>query len=262
LSDFARLKEKLGKLRQVEPRAGGGRILAGQDAAARLRAALTEIDETILPRRITFTGTKGRAVVGVANRQLSLILEGVSSAGASPHVIDGRDDPALAELRDGLMKMFDGGGTWTVLTDRLERDHVRHMRPDGGVSASVLASVWNVEARADEDGKDATRAAGRFIERMGARCEAWLLIEGEEIAASGGSDIGIEWLSERAGGFLDGYYAKREAFTSGEPIAFAFSGGTGASLIYFESGDQAGFATLPPHELNAALGEWTASGAT
>lgn len=261
MSDFARLKEKLGKLRQAEPRAGGDRVLPGHDAAGRLRAALTEIDETILPRRIVFVGKTGQASVGVANRQLSLILEGAVAAAEEPHVIDGRDDPVLAEFRDGLLRLFEGDGPWTVRTARLDRRHIGQMRPDAGVSASTLATIWSISLSDDSAVQDSGAVARRFIDRVRSRCDAWLLIEGEEIADSGGSETGIGWLSERAGGFLDGYYAKRDLFDTDGPLAFAFSGGTGASLIYFESGDQAGFATLPPGEVSAALGDWAESAA-
>lgn len=258
MSDFARLKEKLGKLRQAEPRTGAGRLLSGHDAEARLRSIVVEIDETILPRKVSFQAGASRVVIGVANRQLSLILEGAVAASEEPHVVDGRDDPILGELKDGLLRLLGGSDTWSIEVSHLDREQIAHMRPDAGVSANSLATIWGVSLT-DQGATGAGDVAERFIARVADRCTAWLMIEGEEIADSGGSPAAIDWLSERAGGFLDGYFSQSETFPAGEPVALAFNGGSGASLIYFESGSQAGFATLPPDQLKDALRDWSVS---
>ena len=51
MNEFARLEGVLAKLRQKERGAGEPRRLRGTDQDSRLGALVTEIDETILPRR-------------------------------------------------------------------------------------------------------------------------------------------------------------------------------------------------------------------
>ena len=73
-SDFARLKAKLAKLAQRERTAGEARRLKGGNAGELIAALVTEIDETILPRRLTLT-SEGRALhLAVANRRLQAML--------------------------------------------------------------------------------------------------------------------------------------------------------------------------------------------
>jgi hypothetical protein len=62
MSDFARLEEKLAKLRQRERTVGEGRKLRGVGPDALLAAIVTEIDETILPRRLSFETPAGSSI--------------------------------------------------------------------------------------------------------------------------------------------------------------------------------------------------------
>ena len=63
MSDFARLEDKLTKLRSRERVPGETRKLRGQGSDALLAALVTEIDETILPRQLTLT------IAGALNRR-------------------------------------------------------------------------------------------------------------------------------------------------------------------------------------------------
>ena len=78
MSDFARLQDKLAKLRQRERVAGEGRRLRGATPEALVAAVVAEIDETILPRRLTFQVEGGVDVhLAVANRRLQALMSPV-----------------------------------------------------------------------------------------------------------------------------------------------------------------------------------------
>ena len=89
-SDFARLKAKLAKLAQRERTAGEARRLKGGDAGELIAALVTEIDETILPRRLTLTLDGAVLHLAVANRRLQAMLapapaiEGAAMKGIYP----------------------------------------------------------------------------------------------------------------------------------------------------------------------------------
>lgn len=255
MSDFARLEEKLGKLRRTEPRNARGRRLEGSDVARRLDAFVAEIDETILTRKLTFSTEAEEFAVTAGNRQLQAVaglpdLEGT-------HVFTGQDDGMLQTLKTHLAGAFEAG-EWAVRASRLTRQEASAFRADGGVPARALIEVWGLAEAADGGG--APPPSGNLLERFVATAKdhvrSWVLIEGEDVAASGGDAKGVDWIGERAGGFLDGYYAKGETLGSRTPRALAFEDSAGAGLIYVESDGMAGFLTFAPGTLQKVMAAW------
>lgn len=206
MSEFARLEEKLAKLRQRERPVGEGRVLRGSGADALLAAVVTEIDETILPRRLSLSVPAGVVHLAVANRRLQALLDPAPSG--VPASLVGRklpdvEEPAVAELGDALKALFADAEAIGVSATRLTET----FGSDIGVPAEQLPRVWSVAERT-------SRTPGEVLETFLAGLDpatvAWLRIEGEEVTGQGGPEAVVAALGEQAAVFLDGYFSKFE----------------------------------------------------
>ena len=258
MSEFARLQEKLGKLRQVEPRSSVGRVLRGSNAALRLSALVSEFDETILSRKLTISdGAKNLSFI-VANRQLQAIVGTLDSGDDNTvHVVASREDDRLDSLKSELLAAF-SDGSWHIRTTKPTREEVAQTPPNAGVAARILGSMWNAEVASIGSDTTADESGGMmgFLRASNDRGVSWLLIEGEDVIETHGREEKIEWLGARAGGFLDGYYSSKDIFEAGVPRIMAFGGGSGDALIYFEADAQAGFMTLKPEDMTTIFAHW------
>ncbi len=237
MSDFARLEEKLAKLRQRERAVGEGRKLRGVGADALLAAIVTEIDETILPRRLIFETPGGAVHLAVANRRLQALL--APAPETLPEALEGHalpdvEDPALAELGQALKALLADAEAVPVSAIRLTET----FGSDIGVPAEQLPRVWTV---AETVGANPQDVLDRFLSALDPKTVAWLRIQGEEVAAHGGPDEAVAALTEQAAVFLDGYFSKfdvafREAsFACGTLISPGTGGDTGLLFVEIES---------------------------
>ena len=207
MSEFARLEEKLAKLRQRERAPGEVRKIRASDPEAILAAIVTEIDETILPRQLTFVlGGDNALSLAVGNRRLQALLspapKGVDAALADQELPDA-DDPRIASLAVGIRAALEGVESVEIMSARVEK----HFPSDIGVPAEQLERVWGVTTAEPEE-KDPAAILKGFLAEIGEDAHAWLRIEGEAVAEQGGDDGEAAILAEKTAVFLDGYFSK------------------------------------------------------
>ncbi|MEO1537305.1 MAG: hypothetical protein AAFR73_06205 [Pseudomonadota bacterium] len=232
MSDFARLEEKLAKLRQRERAPGEERKLRGNGADTLLAAIVTEIDETILPRRLSFALDQGKVHLAVANRRLQALLG--PAPGGVPEALVGKalpdvEDPAVAELGNVLKGLLASSDAIGVSATRLTEG----FGSDIGVPAEQLPRVWSV---AESTAKTPQEILDAFLAGLETGSTAWLRIEGEEVTGQGGPEAIVSALGEQAAVFLDGYFSKFEtafrepAYACGTLVS---PGGAGERALFF-----------------------------
>lgn len=263
MSDFARLEDKLAKLRQRERIAGEGRRLRGATPEALLAAIVTEIDETILPRRLTFAVEDGPTLhLAVASRKLqallspSPVLNGLDTSSLADAPLSDPDDAAVALLRDTLLAAFAGGQTVAI---RSARPAGAGFASDVGIPANILGRVWDVET-AEPVLPSADEVLTRFLSEIADDAMGWLRIEGEDVTGQGGDAALVEALGEQAAMFLDGYFGKFEALYPEPSDSCATLIGpmadTGAAALFVEIGEVSAFIAAKAGRAPEILSVW------
>jgi len=246
LSDFSRLEEKLTKLRGRERTPGEPRKLRGSDAAERLAAFVTEIDETILPRRLTLTVDDTPWHFAIANRRLQALLApaiGDAAALAGKPLPDA-EDPSVPALAKILREAFAGSENIRISAVRLTSP----FPSDVGVPAPMLARIWNVGSieTAEVPPEERMRT---FLSGLGRDALAWLRIDGEEVAEQGGDAERVGRMAEQAAVFLDGYFGKFDSLfpDPAQSCVTVVSPGIGEapSVLFVEYGEASAFIAAP-----------------
>lgn len=256
MSEFARLEEKLAKLRQKARAPGEPRRLRGADGEARLAALVTEIDETILPRRLSFATAAGEIHLAVANRRLQALLSPAPAAIAAEFVdqplADG-DDPKLPQLGTALKTALGGSESARISAARLKV----LFGSDVGVPAVQLARLWSV---GEVDEMRPEDVLDRFLAALPSGDIAWLRIAGEEVVAQGGPAGAVEDLGAQAAVFLDGYFSRFETAFREPAQAFgtliASNDPASAGLFFVEIGDLSAIFAAPADQLLEIAGAW------
>ncbi|MEM7752154.1 MAG: hypothetical protein AAF230_02005 [Pseudomonadota bacterium] len=237
MSEFARLEEKLAKLRQRERAVGEGRKLRGVGGDALLASIVTEIDETILPRRLVFETPGGAVHLAVANRRLQALLAPAPASLPQElvgHALPDVEDPAVGELGEALKSLLDQAEAVPVSAKRL----TEAFGSDIGVPAEQLPRVWTV---AETTALSPDDILSQFLAGLDTGSTAWLRIEGEEVTAQGGPEAMLTALTENAAVFLDGYFSKfdvafREpSYTCGTLVSPGVSGATAMFFVEIAS---------------------------
>ena len=256
MSEFARLEDKLSKLRQRERVAGEGRKLRGQGGDALLASLVTEIDETILPRRLSLTTAEGAAHLAVANRRLQALLSPAPASvpeGLADHALADIEDPKLAELGETLKPLLASAETVQISAERLGQT----FGSDIGVPAVQLARIWTV---AEPQAATPEEILTAFLGALNTQTVTWLRIEGEEVTAQGGSDDTVAALSEQAAVFLDGYFSKFDqaykepSLACGTMIAPADESLN--ALFFVEIGEYSAILHAPAGQIVAIASDW------
>lgn len=254
-----RLKAVLEKLRQKEIATADGRILRGGNADALLAAIVTEVDETILPRRLTFTSDTGVALhLAVANRRLQALLAPgpKGTEGLEAKALKDAEDDNVGKLRDALKTALAGAATLGV---RSARQGGETFPSDIGVPSNILARAWNVEG-ADAVEADPSQLMENFLFGLGDRVTGWIKIEGEDVTAEQGDRAFLDELSEQAALFLDGYFAKRDALLSassrGRAVGLGPLGPDGTAVLFVDFDDTSAFIALPAQDLAGVAADW------
>lgn len=259
MSDFARLEEKLAKLRQRERAPGEARKLKGSDADALLAAIVMEIDETILPRRLSFALDANTAIhVSVANRRLQALLspapKGIDSALADQELPDA-DDPKVAALGVGLRAVLGDVESLTVSAERPKT----LFASDIGVPTSQLAPAWGISTEAAAPAVP-SEVLGAYLSSITNEANAWLRIEGEAVIDQGGAPEAVAELVEAAALFLDGYFSKFDtAFPEpSESCGTIISPGSNQStaLFFIEYGELSALIAAKPESVFALATRW------
>lgn len=234
MDDFSRLEAKLARLRQRASAPGEQRVLRG--APERLLAGVvSEIDETILPREISFTHEGTSFSIAVANRRLqALVFVSLSQGGADELVgkaIPDAEDAALGQLRGVLIGVLGAGEVWSITS---RRQSGNGFPSEIGVPSGPLARAWHVDP-AGAGRANPAAALADYLGGLEARATAWLLIEGEEVKGQFGPDEVVAQLGNKAAVFLDGYFSKKDMLFQGEtgPSGLVFAGEADGSAVLF-----------------------------
>lgn len=257
VSDFERLKDAISKLRAKTSASEKGRLLEGDNASARLAAILTEVDETILPRRLIFQWDKVHTVqLAVANRR----LQGVLSPSAGPledlagHPLSDPDDEKTTGIRDALLDVLEDAAGARILSQHLGDDD---LGSDAGLAADALMRHWGLEAGADDQSAD---ALPDFLAALKETATAWLLVEGEDVADQSGSEADIARLGETAAYLLDAYLNGKDALfgTGEEHCSFAVASAD-QGVFFADTGARTLFALTAPGDLATVATAWRVS---
>ena len=260
MSDFARLEEKLNKLRQRERAPGEARKLRGADAEALLVAIVNEIDETILPRRLSFDLESGKAIhLAAANRKLQALLspvpDGIDAALQDQELPDA-EDPKVASLALGLRNVLQDADSVRVSSMR----PAKLFASDVGVPTSQLKKAWGLTQAVSKSATDPNEILTGFLATLGDDTVAWLRIEGEAVTDQGGDADVLEKLGETAAVFLDGYFSK---FDTAFPEASLSCGtviapgpGQSAALFFVEIGEYSAVIAAKPEKVFGLATRW------
>lgn len=263
MSEFDRLEDKLTKLRQRERVAGEGRRLRGATPEALLASVVTEIDETILPRRLSFLVEGGATIhLAVANRRLqSLVspvpdLGGIDTGSLADTPLPDEEEPAVQGVKDALLAAFATGGAVSIQS---QRPAGPGFASDVGVPSGVLARVWSVVEAEGEDPSPGDLLS-RYLSDLGDAAVAWLRIEGETVTDQSGDAAIVDTLGEQAAIFLDGYFSKFEQLFPGETEACATlvgpMGDDGLAALFVEIGDVSAFIMARAHRAPELATRW------
>jgi hypothetical protein len=260
MSDFSRLEAMLAHLRARERAPGEGRKLKGSDADSLIAALVAEIDETILPRRLSLHTEKDAVHFAVANRRLQALLAPAPKTDGAEDLSDqplpDAEDPNVPALREVLAQFFGKGGPITIKTQPLKAS----FGSDIGVPANLLGRAWGVDGKAQPKTFSPDEVISQFLGDLAEEGVAWLRIKGEEVTDQGGDEGRTASLGEQAAIFLDGYFAKFEevfpadALTCGTLIAPA----EGDAMLFVEFGEESAFLSGPVEQMPAVAGRWQA----
>lgn len=257
MSDFTRLHALLAKLGGRDRAPGEGRKLKGAAPQDLLAALVTEIDETILPRRLSLTTPKGVVHLAVANRRLQALLaplpdlDGAAELGDRP--LPDTEDPLVPALKTLLLQAFEGAAALEVSARRLDRT----FGSDIGVPANLLGRAWAVADLAPQKELPPEEMVTAFLKGLDTAPITWLRIRGEEVTDQRGTAEEAEALGARAAVFLDGYFAKfEELFPPQARACGTLVGAAGAAMLFVEVGEESAFLSGPEVALQGALAQW------
>lgn len=261
MDDFTRLEQKLAKLRQRERAPGEKRIIRGAPEKL-LAGILAEVDETILPRRVSFAAADGPVLhFAVANRRLQALLAPTPATEGAAQLADkalkDAEDPNLAALKDAILATLKSVDALTISTTRQSE---AGFPSDIGVPVAQVARAWNI-SEAAEDEATPEAALTKFIDSLGDRVQAWLRIDGEEVADQGGDAALLGTIGEHAAVFLDGYFAKRDQLYQGEtgPAALVLNADGGVpSLVFLDCGSALAFLAVAADASADVARDWQA----
>ncbi|MEM9970416.1 MAG: hypothetical protein AAF762_04895 [Pseudomonadota bacterium] len=243
MDDFSRLEQKLAKLRQRDRAPGEPRVLRGSPDRL-LASILLEIDETILPRRLSFSTEGGETLhFAVGNRRLQALVApqpAVQGAEAVANVaLKSVEDDAVPALKSVVQAVISRREVLIVSSARFA-----DLSPpsDVGVPVDQLAKAWGVEL--PSGGGDPAAGLAGFVEGLNGRVAGWLRIDGETVAAQGGAEDVVASLTDSAGVFLDGYYGRRDTLkgSSSGPLGMVFTASDGRAVVFIDAGEAMVFA--------------------
>lgn len=259
MSDFERLKEMVAKLRAKERGPGEPRKLSGSTAAQRLSALITEINETILPRRLAFQWGEGPGIqLAVANRRLQGVLA-PSEDVLQPHVgkpLSAPDDDVTEAVKTALLTVLEGATSITISAQHLGSDD---LGSDAGVSAEALARQWGLAASAGP-GDLSGKALPDFLSGLSGLATGWLSVEGEEVAGQDGAEADVARLGDTAAYLLDAYLNRKDSLFGAEemPRCFAVAGAE-EGVFFGDTGSQTVFVLTKPEDLVRVVALWRGS---
>lgn len=198
--DFERLTRKLKRLADTAGSIGAERRQVAE-APHLLAGLLTEVDETVLPRRLEFTTERGEALAFDAYGRRLLALRG-----SWPNAVNWTDRPLgrlsgdeMAALRPVLEDRLSGASRLFVKTSPLPE---RRDPAASGPAAEVLAEAWDLTL---DPGIGACRTPlDALLSGLDDPARAWLRVEDRTATAWGGPRDGVARLTRMAAETLPG----------------------------------------------------------
>lgn len=185
MSGRDRLRDALSKIGGEFENGSGPRRLMGDTADALLQAVLTEVDESILGRRLSFQCGERRFVLDAANRRILYAVQPVEID------LSGLDDPAQAEaLRTGLLSFLDGQTEITVTASPSAA-----ARESGtlGIAAAALSEAWSLETELSMS-EPVSPILARLLGEIADDVKAWMRFKDTEEVASDGEKGAVDAL--------------------------------------------------------------------
>lgn len=262
MSDFSRLEEKLAKLAEREKSDRQIRRLTGGSGDVLLARFVSEVDEIILPRKLTLTSESGAVLnVIVASRRLQAVLAPLPNAAAAAEALAGQalaagDEDALETLGGALRSLFEHDANFKVSTSR--PDASQTFPAESGVPSGALARSWDVSLDAAGDSDfDGAALLSDFLDQVGAEATAWLRIDAEDVTGQHGSDADVERLSAVLGEILDSYLGK-QAVLGVDPSAPALVsyGADQAGVLLADHGAAKAIILVASGQTQAAMARW------
>ncbi len=191
MSDDLRLRENLAKLSTLETSLGQNRIF-GPDVPSLLASMLREIDETILPRKISFLNDTGRVLqFEVAGRRLLRVSGeipeggGVSGAGLLGQVLSDAEGPLMSALFDQLGDFLSETGS---LLATAQKTTEASDPSEVGCSAESIAQAWGLDLYDVRD-RDFSEVVEKLITACSDEAIAWIQLHSKDVTGSGGDPV-------------------------------------------------------------------------
>lgn len=260
MKNTRRLAERIAKLAASETPSPEGRELApGPDGSA-LAAILREVDETVLPRTLTFRRGEGRLVLSAGNRRLITVDAAEGPGASAARDMLGRpltqpDVALLGRLRDALVSALPGGAPIRV---RTAAPSARGGNFASGTTAAALASAWGVDlASAAESGSPGP--VDDFLGVAPSLSRAWIRLAAGRVTEAGGDAT----LAGRLRDFADSAdMAELDMAQHGDGPSFVAIGRApddGDCLVYLSDKADAVLMMIPADGLDAAKTGWRKS---
>lgn len=256
MSDDKRLKDKLARLADD----GDGRASPGDDP---LRAIVLEIDETILPRRLTFRAADGAELaLEAANRRLLSFLDlpadvaGEAERATLLAPLPPDDGAALAAAADALGLFVRRHGPAQVTTGPLDRD----LDPSGiGRSASAIAEALGLDLYTPPVPVILPDPARGFEAGLAEFALATAILGKDAAPAAGPDAVAVRRLSETGADALDGLLAHLGPVEARAGRFLLLAGGTEALFLGQADAGRAVAALVPATHAGVVVALWQAT---
>jgi hypothetical protein len=263
MSDTDRLKDKLAKLGVAGRLTGGRRQVNAANETEFLRAVLTEFDETVLARNLTFRNEANASIsFEVANRRLHRLTDMSHEFTESASALLNQQ---FSETGDGLIQH---------LTDLLraffaasQQIHIVASRPEGeldpgniGCAAEVIAAASSLALYEGKPQVTDDRTEN-FIDHCSRFAIAWIWFDEHGIQLSSGDDPMIKRLTVLAQSSFSEFDKQLNASfdnTAHCTIVGANDNGT-HSVLYVKSGGQGAFMIVPTNSTADVHKHWQQS---
>ena len=259
MKDVRRLKDKIGKLAAAPSPSPKGRVVAPGPDGTPLAAILREVDETVLPRRLTFRRGAAALTVAAGNRRLVSVdtAEG-PGAGEAADILGvdlTRPDVAmLGQLREALTASLPGDAP-ILVTIAPATDSKADFA--AGTTAFALASAWGVDISSPEEAEaEPPGALDTFLGTAPSLARAWLRITSGEIAGEGGEDTLLARLRDFANSADLADLDMSPDSEAGRFIAIGRAPDDGDCLVFVADKLDTALLMLPATALDSAKASW------
>ena len=214
------LEQRLIRLASSGVAGPAGQVLRAPGPDALLSRLLTEIDETVLPRRVHLDGAGGGPLTFAAANGRLIRIEAAALSGSHDDLLNQSFDPGDTGVAERLKALFvaltAGGDTVTI---RRETTGDGFDPGHAGLSAETLAEVWGVPLRPSGGTGGVGGAIDSFLGAVHETAAAWMLtgIETNESESAGDEERVDELLAFAEARRETGESVRHAAETMGEP---------------------------------------------